>query len=264
MNTTTKLTTQKGRPSLTAQGRTKILWCEGFGLIEVMASVAIITTGLVASLTLLQMLTRATGESGARIVAQNLAREGIELVRHVRDTNWLETEYSALPPEEWDRGVDGMGPAASRDLTMLLDFAILNAPTSDLNHANYYNADDFTDSATTLWVGKRNTIVGGRYVHNISQAHLTGVSQGSGSPATAWEASTFKRLIKIYEICREIAPPNTIEVRRGEDQGGAGSKVCDQGPGWEKIGVEVTAEVQYEERGATHTVTLTDNLYNWK
>ena len=236
---------------------------EGFGLIEVMAAVAIITTGLIASLTLLQVLSRANSGISTRIVAQNLAREGVELVRAARDTNWLDIERrTATPPplllvDDWDRGVEGDGNnAANRDLTLILDFA--DGAPDTLQDSAHYNPD----APTVLWTGKKGTIVEGRYVHEQNRARAAQYTVNP-SDMSVWEQSPYRRLISVYEICREIDTDITA-VRHGEDQGG-GNPTCDQGGGdWEKIGIQVISEVQYTERGSQHTIIVQDELYNWK
>ena len=71
--------------------KNKQLSARGFTLIEVMAAVAVLSIGLVGGLTVItkNLSNMRTGED--RIIAANLAAEGIELVRNVRDTNWLTT-----------------------------------------------------------------------------------------------------------------------------------------------------------------------------
>lgn len=68
----------------------------GFSLIEVLVALAFLT---IISLSVIQLLTRS--QQAAEIaredfVATNLAREGLELVRDVRDTNWFSTVDRSL------------------------------------------------------------------------------------------------------------------------------------------------------------------------
>jgi len=62
----------------------------GQGIVEVMVAIGVVTVGLVGTLSLTSSSLRFSTTSEKQIVAANLAREGIEVVRNVRDTNWLQ------------------------------------------------------------------------------------------------------------------------------------------------------------------------------
>ncbi len=79
----------------------------GQSLVEMIVALAIILTGLIGALTLTISNLSASGEAGTRVVATNLAREGLDVVRNIRDTNWLKnspwddllyagTDYTAI------------------------------------------------------------------------------------------------------------------------------------------------------------------------
>ncbi|KKS44828.1 hypothetical protein A2567_02300 [Candidatus Azambacteria bacterium RIFOXYD1_FULL_42_11] len=61
----------------------------GFTLIETMVAVSIIAVGLVSALTLISNSLFYVSNIQDRLTAANLAQEGIELVRNLRDNNWL-------------------------------------------------------------------------------------------------------------------------------------------------------------------------------
>jgi len=54
-----------------------------------MVAITVIITAISSSLALIQSSITATGIGGMQVVAANLAREGLEVVRAARDTNWL-------------------------------------------------------------------------------------------------------------------------------------------------------------------------------
>ena len=61
----------------------------GFGMIEMVIALSILTTALIAAVSL-STLTIMTGKQAElRLIAVNLAREGIEVVRNIRDSNRL-------------------------------------------------------------------------------------------------------------------------------------------------------------------------------
>jgi type II secretory pathway pseudopilin PulG len=61
----------------------------GETLLEVIMSIFIVATGSAAATTLIVSAIQANGFSRDNLIALNLAAEGIEAVRNIRDTNWL-------------------------------------------------------------------------------------------------------------------------------------------------------------------------------
>ena len=70
----------------------------GFTILEVLVAVFIITVGGLAAYAMVQQIVFDTFSSSYRLTAAYLAKEGIEIVRNIRDTNWLEAE-------NWDNGL---------------------------------------------------------------------------------------------------------------------------------------------------------------
>lgn len=77
----------------------------GFTLVEVMAAVAVLSIGLIGGLTAITSSLRNISAGEDRIFAASLAAEGIELVRNVRDSNWLEGSV------DWKQDVEGVNPS---------------------------------------------------------------------------------------------------------------------------------------------------------
>lgn len=76
---------------------------KGFTLIETVVAIFLLTVGVVGSFTLMQKVTSFASISSSQFVASYLAQEGIEIIRNIRDTNYLERQA-------WDNGI---GAAAS-------------------------------------------------------------------------------------------------------------------------------------------------------
>lgn len=72
---------------------------QGFTLIETIASLGVLLFGIVTSLTLMTATFSSSKETEQVLVVVNLAREGIELVRNIRDTE--SQGFSALSDGEW-------------------------------------------------------------------------------------------------------------------------------------------------------------------
>ncbi len=63
---------------------------KGQTLIETLVAAFILTMGISAALGLAQYSLHATSDIKQRIIAIGLAREGLEAVKNIRDTNWLQ------------------------------------------------------------------------------------------------------------------------------------------------------------------------------
>lgn len=62
---------------------------QGFSLIETLISVFLITVGLLATVALISKSMMESMDSRNQLIAGELAQEGIELVRNIRDNNWV-------------------------------------------------------------------------------------------------------------------------------------------------------------------------------
>lgn len=71
----------------------------GQGLLEAVIALGIIITGVVAALTLAIANLSGSVASETRIAAANLAREGVEVARNIRDSNWI-------AGTSWDANLD--------------------------------------------------------------------------------------------------------------------------------------------------------------
>ena len=62
----------------------------GFTLLETIVAVGLITVGLISALALISSSLFYVSSIEDRLIAANLAGEGIEVVRNIRDSNWLQ------------------------------------------------------------------------------------------------------------------------------------------------------------------------------
>lgn len=89
---------------------------KGQSLVELLIAMFVIVVGLTAATNMILSNARIQEESAARVVGANLAREGVELAKAVRDSNWIAggstsfaegladgTDYTAVP--RMDSGV---------------------------------------------------------------------------------------------------------------------------------------------------------------
>lgn len=76
----------------------------GFTILEVMIAIFIVTIGVLAAYNVTQQIISYTHRSAFQLTAIYLGKEGIEVVRNIRDTNWLEEETwnTGLGVGEWE------------------------------------------------------------------------------------------------------------------------------------------------------------------
>lgn len=77
---------------------------KGFTLLEVIVAIFIITVGIIGVLSLVTYTISSAKVSSQKLVAAYLAQEGIEIVRNIRDGNWLfkTTWDTALGKGDWE------------------------------------------------------------------------------------------------------------------------------------------------------------------
>ncbi len=75
----------------------------GFSLLEALVAITIFTLGVTAATTAIAQAIKLSFRVESKVIAANLAQEGIEIVRNIRDTNWISLNA-------WDAGLaDGSG-----------------------------------------------------------------------------------------------------------------------------------------------------------
>lgn len=74
----------------------------GFTILELLAAILVIAIGVLSAYTVTQQIIAYTFSSASRLTGAYLAKEGIEIIRNIRDTNWLEGEA-------WDNGLSSTG-----------------------------------------------------------------------------------------------------------------------------------------------------------
>jgi len=87
----------------------KLKLLKGQSLIEVIVAIAILNIGLFSVWALFLNNYLGEREAEQRMVAVNLAREGLEIVRNIRDSNWLKVEDNTTDngnPWFWDRNLN--------------------------------------------------------------------------------------------------------------------------------------------------------------
>ena len=116
-----------------------------FSIIEIMAVLFIVTIGMVGMMNLISQSIRVQRLNKHTLVAYQLAQEGIELVRVIRDDNWLAEESSKV------EFINAMNPGS-----YCIDYSnvelgenINDACRLYLNSNDFYVHDEGTDNIET-------------------------------------------------------------------------------------------------------------------
>lgn len=86
---------------------------KGFTLLEVMIAVFLVIVGISTAFLLITKTVGQMAVSSSRLTAAYLIQEGIEIVRNIRDTNWL--EHITDPANTWDEGLTGCSTGCTAD-----------------------------------------------------------------------------------------------------------------------------------------------------
>jgi len=109
---------------------------KAFTLMEIIISVAIITTVIVASISLISSSVSAIRSNQNKIIAVHLAQEGIEIVKNIRDTNWILFKRGEL---NWRDGLDEGDYMVQYNETQL---SVFDDVPLKINQDNIYQYDN--------------------------------------------------------------------------------------------------------------------------
>ena len=96
----------------------------GFTLIEIIIAILILSTAIIAVFNIFSVVNILTSDSMDHLIATYLAQEGMEIVRNIRDTNWLNMDDCAADPNcannpsyTWFDGLDSCANGCEADHT---------------------------------------------------------------------------------------------------------------------------------------------------
>lgn len=197
----------------------------GQGLLELIVAIGIIIAGVVATLTLVISSIQAGRKSADKIIASNLAREGIEIVRNIRDSNWITTGSN------WDDGlISGTDPTA--------------IPIIDNTNATSL---DFTPSNFGA------VCVGGK--PDCTKIYKSDSYYIQRSDPSNLSETYFYRLLYLNPICQDSSGTEQILNKTSTDN-------CPTG--YEKVGIRVISEIHWPNSSGKNVVEVEDRLYNWR
>ncbi|MBU1131852.1 type II secretion system GspH family protein [Patescibacteria group bacterium] len=201
---------------------------KGQTLLEAMLAVTVISIVLVGFLSRSSFNYAVSRETFDRNIAVNLARESIEAVRSIRDSNWLKgcPDPSGSNCFSWN---SGLLPAGNHLAATEFDF-LKNEWKVNFKNGTF---DECVDT------GRCRLFLNENGVYSLD-------------PATAVE-SKFSRGVEINPICSK-------ESSCGGDGICTAKETCSA----EVIGLQIVSLVRWQENNKWKNARLEERLYNWR
>jgi len=118
---------------------------KSFTLIEVLAAIFLITVGVMGALIVINQTTVFTQVTSSRLVASYLAQEGIEIVKNIRDTNFLKI-HKGEEGINWDDNILCCPTSPCQCEADYDDSALVSADRYLKFDGGFYNYDSGTDT----------------------------------------------------------------------------------------------------------------------
>jgi len=199
---------------------------KGQSLMELLVALFILVSALAATVVLIVTSINAGRESRQRLISTNFAREGIEIVRNVRDSNWSDDTGVA-----WDDG---------------------------LTDSNYVTAIPLLDDTNPIslsfddYINPTPALIDNMNIKTDDTVYL----QGQG---LAENATVYYRLIYINPICQKSDGTEGIGVKDSTE-----NCATQFDANYTKVGIRVISEVHWKAYDSNKKVIVEDRLYNWQ
>lgn len=250
----------------------------GQGLIEVFITIYLFIVALLSIMNLVSYNIQAQNFNHNMLIASNLAREQIEIVRNIRDTNWLNIN-SETGEAQWDASL-------IYDESLSSGVAIYEKypENSFYIYNNYVEGGDLKYVITPLGLSWENCInenfdnFGGGstgYGALFCKVSLINIETSSGeyfydifgidySPELVTNTSFYK-MVTINEICTDGNNEFILDKDNNDmcENKNCYDKHCSDFS-LKKIGIQAISRVGWENLNRMNTITLEDRLYNWK
>lgn len=222
---------------------------KGQSLIELIIAISVLVVALVATTVLIVSSINASRESKNKLIATNLGREGIEIVRSIRDSNWIDPDYFCENLTDTDEDTcEGSGSVWRRsywDEGLHYDIVAVSEGTTAVPQIDNANPVKLLFTPDNMGVTDYTRIKkdGSDYLQGTA---VTGNSE-------------FYRMITIRVICRDdtSGDEQIVELNTPGDD-------CIAVSGTTEAGIDVAVEVRWPNSSSSKHVTVQDQLYNWQ
>lgn len=215
----------------------------GVTILEVVVAIFVIMVGLMSALALIISSMTGARTSKNQLIAGNLARQAIEVVRAKRDTNWLLIESNSLDPSLWDRNLLSSAGLTYTGIIKMDD--VVASPTYMEWTILYDPSYNFVNNPPQLKVYLNDQ--SGWKTYNQYEAVVPPTASDSG----------FRMAVSTFPICTL----NGVEQPPLSINGNSCETII---PVQAKIGVQVKATVKWEESGIERSYMQEERIYNWK
>jgi hypothetical protein len=228
----------------------------GQGLLEATMAIGMILVGLGAVLTLTLQNVSATAASNQRVVALQLAREGVEVVRGIRDSNWLAAGHGD-PSREWDTGLTpGAADCTSAFCGAAAAFTPPSEPQPSTNPGSFsLKFVPFDENRSNFSQPKLQFFRG-----DASEFYLWRQDTSLSLPAS-YQPTGYYRALMLDPVCKNDTSGSVL-VKYNTSDG-----ACDAGS--TKIGYRVESQVAWPAAGLfggvlRRSLGLVEFVYNWR
>ncbi|MDD5750160.1 MAG: prepilin-type N-terminal cleavage/methylation domain-containing protein [Candidatus Pacebacteria bacterium] len=140
---------------------------QGFTLIEIMAAISVMAIGVLGVFALSPTIIRGGAANSDRFTASQLALEGLEIVKNIRDSNWLEQNIN--PANPWNEGLTNCAAGCEADYATMQAFDPVLASYGSgrylkMNTQGFFNYASGTDTKFK----RKITIINGADVMDVS------------------------------------------------------------------------------------------------
>jgi Tfp pilus assembly protein PilV len=201
---------------------------KGFSLIEVLIAFSVLTITVIASVSLLSSSVRNNQENILRLQAYNLAQQGIEGIRNIRDSNWTQNQgFSNNTNDTWGQANIYPGDAVntSSEIDILIE-PVINASISP--NGTPWKLKPASTSTSQLYLDQ----------HSDGTFFFTHAETDTKTP--------FRRIIHIKKTFADI------------------DKVTNETESLNQDLIVITSRVYYEFRGKEKELYLETILTDWK
>ncbi len=204
----------------------------GQTLVELIAASFVLAVGLVGVLALTTANVRNQTIGNIRLAGSNIAREGIELARNIRDTNWMQQS-------PWDQGLldnDEVSRCAVIGET-IADFRFVSCGVGTPDQSL------FTDPFALYWFNDQLVQI--------------------AKPKKEALQTQYYRRIRFDPICLNKTEADFIDGDLADAQ--ESLPVVGVGCGANlKAGIKITSEAGWRGSGGRQTATVVEHIYNWR
>lgn len=234
----------------------------GQGLLEVIIGIGVIIAGTVGSITLISATVTAGRSTNNRVAAASLARESVEVVRNIRDSNWLAIQANVT-------GVTSFAGLFNEAAGVRRHFA---TPIFDRTN-NTWAMNIVGSGAEVLTLDTAFAKSCGAL--NCSSVFLDANGYFQKSAGAPGISSRFTRMVELHPICRVDGVAGTPVVIDGiadasyptETIWTTDRETCVSSTGTDNevlVGLQVIATVRWTEGTTARNYQLEDRIYNWK